>query len=167
MALFDKRSGAEKVIEMFDKLGDEDKEIVKSHFGEKATDVKKAEDEREVDKIEENKASNPEIKDEKKEEVKDESAEIGKNVDEAKKDESAEKPTEEPAKEEPKTDEVFEGLDARLKALEEKFDTLMSEEAEEPEHKEAGISGLGKSGADGMDIDTRGDDIIRKLGGRA
>ena len=39
MALFDKKSSAEKVIELFDKLSEEEKEKVKSHFGEKVEDL--------------------------------------------------------------------------------------------------------------------------------
>lgn len=162
MALFDKKSSAEKVIELFDKLSDEDKEVVKSHFGEKATDLEKAEDEREVDKIEEEKAENPEIKDDKAEDVKEESEEIGKDVDEAK--DEAEEEREDVEK---RHDDVFSGLDARLKALEDRFDKLMSEEMKEPEHAEMGMSGYGNNEIDGMERDNRTDDVIRRLGGRA
>lgn len=158
MALFDKKSSAEKVIELFDKLSDEDKEVVKSHFGEKATDLEKAEDEREIDKIEEEKAENPEIKDDKAEDVKEESKEIGKDVDEAE---------EEQEDVEERHDDVFSGLDARLKALEDRFDKLMSEEMKEPEHAEMGMSGYGNNEIDGMEKDNRTDDVIRRLGGRA
>lgn len=49
-----------------------------------AEDIEKAEDEREIDKIEEEKAEEPEIADEKKEEVNEESEEIGEKVDELK-----------------------------------------------------------------------------------
>lgn len=47
-------------------------------------DIDKAEDEREIDKIEEEKAETPEVADEKKEELNEESEEIGKKVDEEK-----------------------------------------------------------------------------------
>lgn len=47
-------------------------------------DIMKAEDEREIDKIEEEKAETPEVADEKKEELNEESEEIGKKVDEEK-----------------------------------------------------------------------------------
>lgn len=49
-------------------------------------DIEKAEDEREIDKIEEEKADSDEKKDEKAEEVNEESEEIGKKVDEEKDD---------------------------------------------------------------------------------
>lgn len=49
-----------------------------------AEDIEKAEDEREIDKIEEEKAETPEVADEKKEELNEESEEIGKKVDEEK-----------------------------------------------------------------------------------
>lgn len=166
MALFDKKSPAEKIIEMFDNLSDEDKEKVKSHFGEKVEDLEKAEDEREVDKIEEEKADTEEVKEDKAEDVKEESEEIREDVDKAE--------AEEPAEEEQSADEeiveerqedIFGGLDARLKALEEKFEKLL--EVKEPEHKEVGLSGYGNSEVDNMDIDNRKEDMIKKLGGYA
>ncbi len=168
MALFDKKSGAEKVIELYNSLSDNDKEKVKTHFMDKVEDLEKAEDEREVDKIEEEKADTKEVKEDKAEDVKEESEEIGKDVDEAK----AEKPTEEVATEEEKEpeveereDDIFSGLDARLKALEEKFDKML--EVKEPEQKEVGISGYGNSEVDGQEVDTRKNDLIKKLGGYA
>lgn len=51
---------------------------------EKEEDIDKAEDEREIDKIEREKADNPEKRDEKAEEVKEESEEIAKDVDDLK-----------------------------------------------------------------------------------
>lgn len=177
MALFDKKSSAEKVIELIDKLSEEDKEKVKSHFGEKVEDLEKAEDEREIDKIEEEKADTEEVKEDKAEDVKEESEEIGKDVDEAKAEEPVEEveepvETEEVVKEEPVKEveeerhkDIFGGLDARLKALEEKFEKML--EVKEPEHKEIGISGYGSSEVDGMEVDTRKEDMIRKLGGYA
>jgi len=174
MALFDKKSSAEKVIELFDKLSEEDKEKVKSHFGEKVEDLEKAEDEREVDKIEEEKADTEEVKEDKAEDVKEESEEIGKDVDEAKaeepekeieSEENAEEVEEKTEIAEEKHEDLMEGLQARLKALEDKFDKLLEEK--EPEPKEIGISGYGSSEVDGQDIDTRKDDMIKKLGGYA
>ena len=170
MALFDKKSGAEKVIELFDKLSDEDKEMVKSHFGEKVEDLKKAEDEREIDKIEEDKAETEDDKEEKAEEVKEESKEIGKDVDKAKAEEPSDEikePEEEPVEEgeTERHEDLFSGLDARLKALEDKFKKLL--EVKEPEHKEIGISGYGSNEVNNMDVDTRKDDMIKKLGGYA
>ena len=181
MALFGK-STAEDIIKLYNKLSDEEKEKAKSHFGEKVEDIKKAEDEREVDKIEEDKAETEEVKKDKAEDVKEESKEIGKDVDEAK----AEEPTEEiesPVETETESDveetqeeveeveerheDLFNGLDARLKALEDKFNKLLSEEMKEPQHKEIGISGYGSSEVDNNDVDTRKDDMIKKLGGYA
>ena len=66
----------------------EDSEV--KEVEDKVEDIDKAEDEREIDKIEEDKADTDEKADEKKEEVKEESEEIGKDVDEV------EEKTEEP-----------------------------------------------------------------------
>ena len=70
----------EEILKAIDTLPEEDKAKVKA----KVQDLDKAEDEREIDKIEEDKAETPEVADEKKEEVKEESDEIGKTVDELK-----------------------------------------------------------------------------------
>lgn len=191
MALFGKKSPAEDIIKKFEALSDEDKEAVKkSLFGEKAEDLEKAEDEREIDKIEEDKADDPEKADEKKEEVKEESEEIGKDVDEAKEDEKTEDvqaETEETETEEPtetvettegetednkadieeyvkKHDEVMDGFNARLSALEEKLMSLFDTDKEDD--KDYGISGEGKRNIVTED-DVRSDDIIKKLGGYA
>jgi hypothetical protein len=56
--------------------------VEKEPVEEKVEDVDKAEDEREIDKIEEEKAESPEKADEKAEEVDEESKEIGEDVDE-------------------------------------------------------------------------------------
>lgn len=155
MALFDKKSPAEKVIDLFDKLSDEDKEVVKSHFGKKAEDLEKAEDEREVDKVEEEKADSEEVKEDKAEDVKEESEEIGKDVDESEKeeDEAEANETDESKKEDEKgeiekaEEDVDEAKDTRLEALldefniyKEKVDKLFAklEELEEPE-KQVGL----------------------------
>ena len=63
-------------------MGDAAEEEIK----DKTEDIDKAEDEREIDKIEEEKADSPENRDEKAEEVQEESHEIGKDVDELKRD---------------------------------------------------------------------------------
>ena len=181
MALFGKKSPDEDIVKKFEALSDEDKEAVKkSLFGEKAEDLEKAEDEREIDKIEEDKAENPEKADEKKEEVKEESEEIGKDVDEAEEDEKTEDvptETEETAEDERKEedkadieedvrkhDEVMDGFNARLSALEEKIMSLF--ETNEDEGKDFGVSGEGKRTIV-TEEDDRGDDIIKKLGGFA
>lgn len=180
MALFGKKSPAEDIIKKFEALSDEDKEAVKkSLFGEKAEDLEKAEDEREIDKIEEDKADDPEKADEKKEEVKEESEEIGKDVDEAEADEKtedvpAETEVEEESKEEDKADieedvkkhdEVMDGFNARLSALEEKIMSLFDEDKKDDD-KDYGISGEGKRTIV-TEEDNRSDDIIKKLGGFA
>ena len=160
MALFEKKSPVDKLIDLYDKLSEEDKEAFKSHFGEKVEDVEKAEDEREIDKVEEEKADNEEVKDEKAEEVAEESEEIGEEVKEA----EAEEPAEEEKPEEPKEEvveeedageiekaeeDVEEAKDDRLEALldefniyKEKVDKLFAklDEIEEPEK----YVGLGK-----------------------
>lgn len=180
MALFGKKSPAEDIIKKFEALSDEDKEAVKkSLFGEKAEDLEKAEDEREIDKIEEDKADDPEKADEKKEEVKEESEEIGKDVDEAEADEKtedvpAETEVEDESKEEDKADieedvkkhdEVMDGFNARLSALEEKIMSLFDTDKKDDD-KDYGISGEGKRTIV-TEEDNRSDDIIKKLGGFA
>lgn len=186
MALFgEKKSPVDKLWEAFDKLPDEDK----ASFRAKLEDIDKAEDEREIDKIEEEKAEEPEKADEKKEEVREESEEIGKEVDEAEEEKAevdeepkeeeaevkepiadevveeedkAEEPMEEVAEEE-KEHDLFAGFEARLKALEDKF--LSLSEAEEP--KDIGVSGFGKQTKEDVYEDNRAEDIVRRLGGRA
>lgn len=76
--MFGKKRTLDEILKDIANLSDEDKAKIK----DKMDDLYKAEDEREVDKIEEDKAENPETKSEKKEEVKEESEEIGKDVDE-------------------------------------------------------------------------------------
>lgn len=159
MALFDKRSPAEKLLDAYNKLSEEDKKEFHSHLEEKVEDVKKAEDEREIDKVEEEKADNEEVKDEKAEEVAEESEEIGKDVKEGEAEETAEE-EKEPEAEAEKTEEdegeiekaeedVKEAQDTKLDALleefnlyKEKVDKLFAklDELEEPEQS----AGLGK-----------------------
>lgn len=186
MALFGK-SPYEKLKDLYASLKDEDKEKFKAEL----LDVDKAEDEREVDKIEEEKADNDEVKDEKKEEVEEESEEIGEKIDDAEelgeKDETAEeaepeeapkddKGVEEAVEEaegedglveeketEEKHEDILEGFEARLKALEEKMLSL----AEEKPTEDVGVSGFGKTIKEDIDDDRRNDDVIKKLGGYA
>lgn len=106
--MFGKKRTLDEILKDIANLSDEDKAKIK----DKMDDLYKAEDEREVDKIEEDKAENPETESEKKEEVEEESEEIGKDVDETedeveedKKEES--EPTDEPDEEEA-TDETDE-----------------------------------------------------------
>ena len=67
---------------------------------------------------------------------------------------------EEPVEEAEKTEDILAGLDARLKALEEKF--IQKETIED-----VGVSGFGTSTKQNIEDDTRKDDIIKKLGGYA
>lgn len=80
MALFNKHKklSLDEILEGINNLSDEEKAKVKT----KMEDLYKAEDEREIDKIEKDKAEDSETKDEKSEEVNEESEEIGKDVDE-------------------------------------------------------------------------------------
>lgn len=153
MALFDKRSPAEKLLDAYNKLSEEDKKEFHSHLQEKVEDVKKAEDEREIDKVEEEKADTKEVKDEKAEEVAEESEEIGKDVKEGETEETAEE-EKEPEKEdegeiEKAEEDVEKAKDNKIDALVEEFniykekvDKLFAklDELEEPEQS----AGLGK-----------------------
>ena len=82
MAIFGKpkKLSLDEILQGIDGLSAEDKEKVHA----KMQDLYKAEDEREIDKIEEEKADDSEVADEKAEEVSEESEEIGKDVDEVK-----------------------------------------------------------------------------------
>lgn len=84
-----------KYRELFKKAFPEDKDaeeerlkkegmIGEEKIKDKTEDIDKAEDEREIDKIERDKAEPPEKRDEKAEEVREETHEIGKEVDELK-----------------------------------------------------------------------------------
>lgn len=152
MALFDKRSPAEKLLDAYNKLSEEDKKEFHSHLEEKVEDVEKAEDEREIDKVEEEKADTEEVKDEKAEEVAEESEEIGKDVKEGEAEETAEEekePEEDEGEIEKAEEDVNEAQDNKLEALVEEFnlykekvDKLFAklDELEEPEQS----AGLGK-----------------------
>ncbi len=106
--MFGKKRTLDEILKDIANLSDEDKAKIK----DKMDDLYKAEDEREVDKIEEDKAKNPETKSEKKEEVEEESEEIGKDVDktedEAEEDEKEESETTDEPDEEEATDETDE-----------------------------------------------------------
>lgn len=106
--MFGKKRTLDEILKDIANLSDEDKAKIK----DKMDDLYKAEDEREVDKIEEDKAENPETESEKKEEVKEESEEIGKDVDEtedeAEEDEKEESEPTDEADEEEATEETDE-----------------------------------------------------------
>ena len=82
MALFKKKRTLDEILEDVKNLSPEEAK----ELHEKMGDLYKAEDEREIDKIEEDKADTDEVKDEKSDEVNEESEEIGKDVDEIKED---------------------------------------------------------------------------------
>lgn len=67
--------------EVAEPVAEEEKPVEAEQVEDKVEDIEKAEDEREIDKIEEEKAENSEKEDEKHEEVNEESKEIGKDVD--------------------------------------------------------------------------------------
>lgn len=78
MGLFTKKYTPDQILELINDLPEEERSELKAKFD----DLYKAEDEREIDKIEEEKTDSPETSDEKAEEVTEESEEIGKDVDE-------------------------------------------------------------------------------------
>lgn len=85
----------EEVVEAKEEMDEAKEEVAEDktpdaeEIKDKEEDIDKAEDEREIDKIEEDKADTTEKADEKAEEVKEESEEIGKDVDEMKGDKLA------------------------------------------------------------------------------
>jgi cell division protein FtsL len=70
MALFKKKLSLDEILEGIANLSDEEK----AQIGEKMKDLYKSEDEREIDKIEEEKAETPEVAEEKGEAVAEETA---------------------------------------------------------------------------------------------
>lgn len=123
--MFGKKITLDDILKGIDNLSDEEKEKVR----DKMADLYKAEDEREIDKVEREKADTDEKADEKGEEEDEESEEIGKDVDEVEDDfdEENEEPakTETPAaptetKEEPKDDnaKMFAAISERLDRIE-------------------------------------------------
>jgi hypothetical protein len=81
MAIFGKKKlTLDEILEGVNNLSEEEKKAL----GEKMKDLYKAEDKREIDKIEEEKSDSEDVKDEKAEEVSEESEEVGKDVDEVK-----------------------------------------------------------------------------------
>lgn len=101
-----------KLDEILESLNEEEKK----QLLDKLQDIDKAEDEREIDKVEEEKTENPEIKEEKEEEIKEESEEIGEEVKETE-EEAEENLEEHEENDKPKWDEVFARLDKIEQAL--------------------------------------------------
>lgn len=115
-----KKLSLDEILKGVDELTPEEQEKVKA----KMDDLYKAEDEREIDKIEEEKSEDSEVKDEKKEEVSEESEEIGKDVDEVENDvetnEDAIEETEEKVETHEEGDaQKWADVEKRLTALEE------------------------------------------------
>lgn len=118
MSIFKKKLTLDDILKGIDDLPEEEKAKVHA----KMQDLYKAEDEREIDKIEEEKADTDTDADEKAEEVDEESEEIGKDVDEVEeevKDDEAEETTEEA--EEPEI-EAEEASDTEQEAAEDVHD---------------------------------------------
>lgn len=121
MAIFGKKKlTLDEILEGIKDLSDEDK----AKIGEKMKDLYKAEDEREIDKIEAEKSDDGEVKDEKAEEVSEESEEIGKDVDEVK-DEVADDKAETDAKEESDESVLDETESARDEMAEDNRDDII------------------------------------------
>lgn len=159
MALFGKKvSPFDKLLEDYNNLPEEDK----AKFKASIEDVEKAEDEREIDKVEEEKAEAPEKADEKAEEVKEESEEIGEDIDKAEEEahEEEQPAEEEEAEEEHESEEdkeaeeeaeedVEDATDAKMEAFFEEWEIYkgkvdkLYERLEETE-KPAETVGLGK-----------------------
>lgn len=180
MAIFSKKRTLDDILKDIDALSPEEK----AEIGKKMQDLYKAEDEREIDKIEETKADSAEVADEKAEEVKDESEVIGKDVDEVEKEVKADETPAEEAKTEDvekepvegeadpekadKTAEVLKGITDRLGALEgviseltelkEKMDEYVKKQEESFGYK----SDFGSDGNKSMD-DMSAEELKHKL----
>ena len=131
MALFDKKPkklSLDEILKGIDGLSAEEQEKVHT----KMQDLYKAEDEREIDKIEEEKADDNKTEDEKGEEVSEESEEIGKDVDEVE-DEVAEdegETVEEVETEEPIEEAEAEEVVEEDQTAEEKVDAHIQNDSE-------------------------------------
>ena len=106
MSIFGKKKlSLDEILKGIEELSPEEKEKVK----DKMQDLYKAEDEREIDKIEEEKTDDPEVKEEKAEEVTEEGEEIGKNVDEVKSEVEGDETTAQPEEQAEETETTEEG----------------------------------------------------------
>ncbi len=129
---------------MLESLTEEEKKDLKA----KLQDLYKAEDEREVDKIEEEKADSSEKAEEKREEAKEESEEIGKDVDEIEEKIEDEKSKEESREEEQEEkhdsyDERLSRMEQSIARLEEVVGKLVSSKDTTVEEKAEEVYGLG------------------------
>lgn len=125
MALFSKKITLDDILKTLDELPEDQRDKVRA----KVEDLYKAEDEREIDEIEEKKADDASESDEKSEEASEESEEIGKDVDEIEEeaaeggDETAEEAEEQKEKDEGQNDALA-ALTARIEALSESHGKL-------------------------------------------
>lgn len=133
MGLFNKtpkKLSLDEILTAIDNLSEDEKAEVKA----KVEDLYKAEDEREIDKIEEDKADDTEVKDEKSDEVAEESEEIAKDVDTV---EEEVETDEEPKTAEETTDEPTEETEEAIEEpTEEPIEEEVEEFTEEPEFEE-------------------------------
>lgn len=125
---------------MLESLSDEEKKELKA----KLQDLYKAEDEREIDKVEEEKADDTDVAEEKREEVKEESEEIGKDVDELE-DKIEDEKAEETAKED-KSDDRLGRLEEQVGKI---FELLTKKQGVEEKAEE--VYGLGNGVFQGED----------------
>lgn len=111
------KSAYERILDLYNSLNDEEKQKIKAEI----EDINKAEDEREIDEIEEDKADDTAIADEKAEEVAEESEEIANDIEDA-------EATEEEAKENEPTDTDEATLPAEVEEPAEETQTEVSAE---------------------------------------
>lgn len=178
MGLFDKKSLLDKLLQSFNSLSDEDKEKFKESIVSRETENEAETDEKPEQEVESETSSQPEEKSEEAEVQEPESEEIKEPLEEESEmqEETAEStPVEETSIEESaeeetenieKAEDLQNGMEARLKALEEKLETILAEK-EDSKPKDFGVSGFGKSETENLETDNRNEEIIKKLGGRA
>ena len=132
MALFDKKGkklSLDEILKGIEYLSDDEKAKVKA----KMEDLYKAEDEREIDKIEEDKADDKDVAEDKAEDVKAESEEIGKDVDTVEKEVEEHEDHEEKETVEEEAEEHAEGEDVDAKVEVEPIEEFADGKADEQE----------------------------------
>ncbi len=146
--------------EMLRELSDSEKKELHA----KLQDLYKAEDEREIDKIEREKADDSEKKDEKLSEERDESKEIGKDVDELEEKIKDEKQDDRDDRQEEKTKDhskEIEEIKAMVLELQDKFEKAMGSKLDNAREK-YGLSS--KGGSESAKKEYTDDDINDLLG---
>lgn len=160
-----KKLSVEELADMYKSLSDEDK--AKFTESVKVPEEPKAEEPVQESEPEEKTEEQPEEKSEEKLEEKSEEPEsteeaVETPAEEGVESEGMEENSEEDAQYE--SNKVFEGFEARLKAIE----TALFSQKEVEKPADVGVSGFGKSAiGDETTRDTRVTDTIKKLGGRA